>query len=164
MLDGNSLVWPGYFLARLLLHCAYLKEMLVRKEFRVNPKRIAGNSLSHLSIQGLVGQVTTWETCKRGCGGTSGRNAGVWSALGNPSVTGPRMPKAASARLAAFAARFPSGKPLLMPSTGRGRHPRSEPGVLRAGQKENRAPLARSVYAGFLRRPGRPSSATSRSR
>jgi hypothetical protein len=58
MLDGNSRVWPGYLLARLLFHRACLKEILVCKELRVNPKRIAGTPLSHLSIQGLVGHVT----------------------------------------------------------------------------------------------------------
>jgi hypothetical protein len=58
MLDHNSLVWPGDFLAGLLLHRVCPKEILMRTELRVNPKRVAGTPLSHLSIPGLVGHVS----------------------------------------------------------------------------------------------------------
>jgi hypothetical protein len=55
---ANSTIWPGYFLARLLLHRACLKETLVRKALGVNPKWVVGRPLSLLSIQGPVGHVT----------------------------------------------------------------------------------------------------------
>jgi hypothetical protein len=65
ILDGNRLVWPGDFLARLLLQRVCPKEILMCKELRVNPKRVARTPLSHLSIHGLVGQVTP-QGAKRG--------------------------------------------------------------------------------------------------
>jgi hypothetical protein len=58
ILDGNRLVWPGYYLARLLWHDAYLKELLALTQLGVNPKSSAGRRQSHLSIHGLVGQVS----------------------------------------------------------------------------------------------------------
>jgi hypothetical protein len=58
MLDGNRLVWPGYYLARLLLHDAFSKEMVARTRLGVNPKSSVGRPKSHRSIHGRVGQVT----------------------------------------------------------------------------------------------------------